>query len=89
MSALDPATRKLIYEAIASLPVALVAAWLLFGVFFDSWSDYWMCCRRPTILDFLSPDQPDISDRSRGFIYNAIWLGAGGVTFYYIHKYYG
>jgi len=66
MSALDPATRKFIYETIISLIVGLVAAWLLFRVFFENWSDYWRCCRRRTIFDAFSSDQPDISDRARG-----------------------
>jgi hypothetical protein len=89
MTALEPETQRLIYEAIGSLLVALIAAWLLFGLFFDDWSDYCKCCRRRSYFAFLLSDEADVSDQSRGFIYNAIWLGVGGGTFYFIHKYFG
>ena len=85
----DPVMRKWSCEAIASISVALLAAWSFFGLFFYNWSDYEQCCRRCSFYDSLSPDQPDLGDRLRGFVYNAIWLGILGVTFYFIHKLFG
>jgi len=89
MSALDPAARKFVYEAIASLVVALAAAGLLFRVFFEGWTDYWQCCRRRSIFDAFSSNQPDLSDRARGFFFNVIWIGAGGLVFYCLHRIFG
>jgi hypothetical protein len=84
MSALDPDTVKLIYEGIASLIIALIVAGILFRFFFDGWRDY-LSCYYPRGSLF-SANRPDGCDRARGFFYNLIWMAAGAVAFYFIHK---
>ena len=86
MSALDPETMKLIYEGIASLVVALVVAGILFRFFFEGWEDYLRCYHPRGLLSILSSHRPDGYDQARGFMYNAIWVVAGVVAFYVIHK---
>jgi hypothetical protein len=89
MSALDPSTVKAIYEGIASLVIALIVAGILFRFFFDGWRDYFSCYYPRKLPSILSPYRPDASDRLRGFIYNVIWVGAGVVAFYLVHKVFG
>jgi len=91
MEALDPQTNKLVYEAIASLAVALLVALFSFRFFFDGWRDYLMCCypSRRSFLTWLTGYQPDPADRARGFFYNVLWLAAGIGTFCLIHKIFG
>jgi hypothetical protein len=91
MDALNPETVRLIYEAIASLVVALLVALFLFRFFFDGWRDYLMCCypSRRSFLSWLSSDQPDGNDRARGYVYNGLWLAAAAGAFYLIHRYFG
>ena len=89
MSALHPDTVKLIYEGIASLVVALAVAGILFRFFFDGWRDYLSCYYPRKLFSIFSPYRPDAYDQARGFIYNAIWVAAGVVAFYFIHKVFG
>lgn len=86
MSALHPETVKLIYEGIASVVVALTVAGILFRFFFEGWRDYLSCYYPRKLCSIFSPHRPDGCDRARGFIYNAIWMVAGVVAFYCIHK---
>jgi hypothetical protein len=86
MSALHPDTVKLIYEGIASLVVALVVAGILFRFFFEGWKDYLRCYYPRKLFSIFYSHRPDGYDRARGFIYNAIWIVAGVVAFYFIHK---
>ena len=89
MSALHPDTVKQIYEGIASLIVALLVAGILFRFFFEGWRDYLGCYYPRKLFSVFPPGRPDASDRIRGFVYNVIWVGAGIVTFYILHKIYG
>lgn len=89
MSALDLETKKMIYEAIASLIIALTVAGILFRFFFDGWEDYFRCYYPRGLGSLFSLHPPDGYDRLRGFIYNVIWCGTGIVAYYFIHKVFG